>query len=147
MSIPKLLSPYDTTCDLVYFPRMLQKIRLMTVGTLPDELVKNLGIGFDERCARFFRLSYEQIKAQLLTNLDQTDEEVFAWCALTGRSPEPDDIEIWNGFLTRRGWRDDLVETRHRRIKESALPEDGSILTMFDYIDADEGRPLRQFLA
>lgn len=145
MNAPHLLSPYATTRDLVYFPRMLQKIRLMTEGKLPEDLVANLGKGFDERCARFFRLPYDQIKAQLLTDLTQSDEQLFDWCAQNGRQPEPDDIEIWNGFMTRRAWRDDLIETLRRRLKESNLPDDGTIVTMFDYIDADEGRPLHQF--
>jgi hypothetical protein len=40
-------SPYDTQSGLVYFPRMLHKIRLHLAGTLPDDYRENLGQAFD----------------------------------------------------------------------------------------------------
>ena len=41
--------------------------------------------------------------------------------------------------MTKRGWRDGAAETLAKRIKESAL-EGQPVLTMFDYLDYDEGR-------
>jgi gluconokinase len=49
-------------------------------------------------------------------------------------------IEIWNAFMTKRGWNDDLSETLIRRKKESSFENRDDIQTMFAYIDADEGR-------
>ena len=36
------------------------------------------------------------------------------------------------------------TETLERRKRESGLSDRDDIQTMFDYIDADEGRPLRE---
>ena len=44
--------------------------------------------------------------------------------------------------MTRRGWKDDLVEILERRKKEGGFETRDEIQTMFDYIDADEGRAI-----
>jgi gluconokinase len=41
--------------------------------------------------------------------------------------------------MMKRGWRDSGAEILAKRIRESAL-EGKPILTMFDYLDYDEGR-------
>ena len=51
------------------------------------------------------------------------------------------EIEIWNAFLTKRCWRDRYTPRLHSRLQEAGLPLD-SVLTMFDCIDLEEGRPL-----
>ena len=45
--------------------------------------------------------------------------------------------------MTHRGWKDDLVEILERRKKENGFEKRVEIQTMFDYIDADEGRVVR----
>ena len=45
--------------------------------------------------------------------------------------------------MTRRGWRDDLVEILERRKKERGFENRADVQTMFDYIDADEGRSVK----
>jgi hypothetical protein len=45
--------------------------------------------------------------------------------------------------MTRRGWKDDLVEILERRKKESGFSNRPEIQTMFNYIDADEGRAVK----
>ncbi len=40
------------------------------------------------------------------------------------------------------GWDDDIRETLIRRKAESGLAERSDIRTMFEFIDADEGRPI-----
>ena len=42
--------------------------------------------------------------------------------------------------MVKRGWRDELAETLARRKKESGFEGRDEIQTMFEYIDADEGR-------
>ncbi len=42
--------------------------------------------------------------------------------------------------MRKRGWNDDGTENLNRRKKESGLEDRNDIQTMFDYIDADEGR-------
>ena len=73
-----------------------------------------------------------------------TDEEVWNWAVKLGTEPASEQIEVWNGFMTKRGWRDEAGEMLIRRKKESGFESREEIQTMFDYIDADEGRELKK---
>ena len=42
--------------------------------------------------------------------------------------------------MRKRGWNDEGTEILERRKRESGLASRDDIQTMFDYIDADEGR-------
>jgi hypothetical protein len=137
--VPGLRSPYVKVGRLVYFGRMLDKIRLHASGKLPaDEYGANLGKGFDARCCGFLRVSYDELKAKTLSG-GANDEHVLAWAEERGGRRSDDECEIWNGFMMKRGFRDAAAETLAKRIKESRL-EEKTVLTMFDYIDYDEGR-------
>ncbi|HEX3728607.1 MAG TPA: DUF5069 domain-containing protein [Opitutaceae bacterium] len=140
--IPGLRSPYDTVGGIVHFGRMLDKIRLHRQGKLPPAWVELKGDpkGFDGQCCRFLRIDHAQLEAETLRG--RTDGEMLAWAFGHGRKPDDYEIETWNGFLSRRCWRDAHTDRLHFRLKESGFPV-GAALTMFDYIDLDEGRPLR----
>jgi len=142
--VPGLPSPYDEVGGLVYFARMVAKIRLRAEGKLPEAYYPNLGEGFDARCVCFLNIGYNALKAEVLRG-GRSDEELLEWCFYNGRRPSPEEIEVWNGFLMKRGWRDATGGILAKRLREAGLPEDGSIPTMFDFIDVDEGRPLRSF--
>ena len=58
-------SPYDTEGGLVYFPRMLDKIRMDLTGEIDDAYRPYLGKGFDGRCCEFLRVEYEGVKARV----------------------------------------------------------------------------------
>jgi hypothetical protein len=137
--VPGLRSPYAKVGRLVYFGRMLDKIRLQAAGRLPlEEYGANLGKGFDSRCCAFLRVGYDELKARVVAG-DLDDAQLLAWCHEQGGARTDEECEIWNGFMTKRGWRDGAAEVLARRIKESRL-ESAPILTMFDYLDYDEGR-------
>jgi gluconokinase len=142
--IPGLRSPYETTGGIVYFGRMLDKIRLHSRGLLPDDWVNALGFAyptsFDSRCCRFLAIAYDDLREQVLKG--GADEEILEWAFTRGRRPSEEEIEIWNGFMTKRGWRDAGTAVVHKRLAEIGLPAD-AVSTMFDFIDLDEGRPLR----
>ena len=133
-------SPKDQVGGIVYLGRMLDKIRLMAAVELHSDLHANLGKGFDERITSFLGVDYETIKARTLQG--GTDEEILEWCCQNGVRPTEEQIEIWNGFMTKRGWNDELVETLARRKRESGFENRNEIQTKFHYIDADEGRPV-----
>ncbi len=137
-NVPGLRSPYDKVGRLVYFGRMVDKIRLHAKGALPADYTDNLGIGFDGRCCKFLGIRYDDLKARTLTGKD-SDEKLLAWAHETGGARTDDECEVWNGFMMKRGWRDNGAETLAKRIKESRL-EGKPILCMFDYLDFDEGR-------
>jgi gluconokinase len=71
-----------------------------------------------------------------------SDTDSLEWAFATGRMPREEEIAIWNEFMRKRGWNDDVTETLDRRKRESNLSQREDIQTMFDYIDADEGRSL-----
>jgi hypothetical protein len=141
-NIPGLRSPYARVGRLVFFGRMLDKIRLHAAGKLPPDYVVNLGDSkpglFDTRCCRFLRLRYDDLKARVLAG-DLNDEQLLAWTEERGGRHSDEECEVWNGFMMKRGWRDDGTARLRQRISESAL-ESQPILTFFDFIDFDEGR-------
>jgi len=135
------VSPYETCHGLVYFPRMIDKIRLHASGELGADYVPNLGKGFDVRCCSLLGVDYDELANAVSSS--KTDEQAWEWVLQNGKAPTEEQIEVWNGFMTRRGWNDDLVEILEKRKKEGGFESRADIRTMFDYIDADEGRAIR----
>jgi len=140
--IPGLRSPFDQVNGLVYFGRMLDKIRLAAAGKLPEgwqpmrgQQMKN---SFDDRCCRFLGIDYAALEAETLKD-DKTDAELLEWAFQHGRQRTEDEIEIWNAFMTKRGWRDAGTQRLNERLAEIGLPP-GTVQTMFEFIDLDEGR-------
>ncbi len=132
-------SPAEKVSGLVYFGRMLDKIRAGARGELPNEWVSNLGKGFDGKCLRFLGIDYEALKTQVLEQ-DATDEEILQWALEHGKDRSAEEIEVWNEYLRKCGWNDELTPTLERRKRESGFEERDDIETMFQYIDADEKR-------
>jgi gluconokinase len=131
-------SPYEKVGGIVYFGRMLDKIRLLAAGDLPEDLTENLGKGFDLRCINFLRVSYPDLAAKVREGA--TDDEALNWCYSKGRRPSDEEIEIWNEFMRKRGWNDVGSDMVAQRKKESNLAHRDDIVTMFDYIVADEAQ-------
>lgn len=142
--VPGLLSPYDAVNGFVYFPRLLSKIRLHAAGRLHADFVNNLGKAFDDRCCQYLGVSYPDLRNWVLAHPAATDAEAHEWAQSRGRRLSVNDVEIWNGFMTKRGWRDEANEVLLRRLKENQLGPDAGVDTMFDYIEVDEGRPARR---
>ncbi|TSA36702.1 MAG: DUF5069 domain-containing protein [Verrucomicrobiaceae bacterium] len=136
MKYPK--SPQEKTGGIVYFGRMVEKIRLLATGELHPDLHANLGKGFDERCVDFLGVKYDALRDKVQEGLD--DQQALEWCFANGTKPTDEQIEIWNGFMRKRGWNDEVTEILLRRKKESGFEARDEIQTMFQYIDADEGR-------
>ncbi len=135
--VPGLRSNYDKVGRLVYFGRMLDKIRLHAAGRLPADYHKNLGIAFDARCCSFLQVAYDDLKARTLAG--GTDEALLAWCHEQGGARTDDQCKWWNSFLMKRGWRDESTSTLQQRIREFGLTG-RPIETWFDLNDCDEGR-------
>ncbi len=139
--IPGLRSPFEQVRGIVYFGRMLDKIRLQVEGKLPEGWQAARGTAmkgsFDWRCCRFLHIDYEAMEAETLNG--GSDEEVLAWAFAHGREPDEQEIEVWNGFMTKRGWRDAGTQRLNERLVEIGLAP-GTVQTMFEFIDLDEGR-------
>ena len=141
-NVPGLRSPYAKVGRLVYFGRMLDKIRLHAEGKLPPDYVANLGDSspgvFDTRCCSFLRVKFAEVQARVHAG-GLNDEQMLAWCHERGGPRTDEECMIWNLFLMKRGWRDDANARLRQRITEGGY-ESKPIMTFFDYIDFDEGR-------
>lgn len=139
--IPGLRSPSSQVGGLVYYGRMLDKIRLAAAGKLPEGWQAARGTAmatsFDARCCRFLKVDYAALEAETLKG--RSDEEMLEWAYANGQKPSEEEIEIWNAFMTKRGWRDAGTQRLHERLAEVGLPP-GTVETMFEFIDLDEGR-------
>jgi len=133
-----LRSPSEKVAGLFYFARMLDKIRLHAMGELPADYHANLGKGFDEKCVTFLRIDYDQLVRRMKEG--GTDEEILEWCFTSGRQPSEEDIYVWNEFMRKRGWNDEVSEIVERRKAEAGMNDRSDIQTSFQFIDADEGR-------
>ena len=133
-----LRSPCEKVGGLVYFGRILDKIRSHATGELPPDYQANLGKGFDGSCVRLLEVDYDQLVER--AKQGGTDDEILRWCFSMGRQPSEDEIRVWNEFMRKRGWNDEVSETLERRKKEAGMAARSEIETMFAFIDADEGR-------
>lgn len=133
-------SPAAKVQGIVYFGRMLDKIRQHEEGKLPPEYQANLGKGFDANCASFLRIAYGQLAERVKQG--GSDEDILEWCFAQGYRPSPDEVHVWNDFMRKRGWNDEITEFLVRRKKEAGMAGRSEIKTMFEFIDVDEGRPL-----
>jgi len=123
---------------MVYFPRMLDKIRLLAAGELPPDYHANLGRAMDQRTCRFLHVEYATVAEQVRAGA--TDEEIWRWCAQHGRVLNEVDLMIYNGFSIKRGLKDEVSEELEKFKKTSGLAGRADIQTLFDYFDADEKR-------
>ena len=140
--IPGLRSPFDQVKGIVYFGRMLDKIRLAAAGKLPEGWQAARGTAmknsFDDRCCKFLRIDYAALEAEALKG-GKSDEELLEWAFTNGRKASEEEIDVWNAFMTKRGWRDAGTQRLNERLAEIGLPP-GTVQTMFEFIDLDEGR-------
>lgn len=140
MNISGVRSPSARVGDLVYFGRMLDKARAHARGELPPDYAENLGIGFDGSCTDFLAVNYTALTRRIWEG--GSDEEILQWGFANGRRPSDGEIHVWNEFMRKRGWNDDVTPRLISRKKEAGMAGRSEIQTMFDFIDADEGRPV-----
>ena len=83
---------------------------------------------------------YEDVVRQVKTGA--SDETMVEWAFADGRRPSDKEITMWNEFMRKFGWRDEAAEILERRKREAGMQNRAEIETMFQFIDADEGRPV-----
>ena len=139
--VPGLRSCYAKVGRLIYFGRMLDKIRLQASGRLPDEYGPQLGDGqfftLDGRCCRFLGVAYAALRERTLAG--GTDEEILAWAHARGPVRTDEECHVWNRFIAKLGWRDERSHVLPARIEASGLAGK-PIETLIDHIEFDEGR-------
>lgn len=140
MSFP-IRSPRDTVGGIMVFGRILDKIRLNAVEGLPPGY--HLGIipgkrTFDDRVCSLLGVDFEALSARVLEG--GTDEEILEWCFQNGRKPDAEHIELFNGFMMKRGWRDVATSGLIQQRAEAGLAHREDLVTFFDLMDTEEGR-------
>ena len=138
MKVPGLRSSFEKVGAIVYFGRMLDKIRLNAAGKLPNgyNLGTKVRTWFDARCTRFLAVNYEALVGRVLAG--GTDEEILEWCFEQGRRPSEEDIEIWNEFMLKRGWRDSSSAALAEAKRLRGFGHRDDIQTAFEFHLADE---------
>ena len=133
-------SPKEMTGGMMWFPRMLDKIRLHARGELAEDYQANLGrqLAADGVCCNFLRIKYDDLRQRVLAG--GTDEEILAWCYENGRRLNKRDLIVWNGFISTFGWNDYATATLQELKVKFGLEQRADLVTLFDLIDADEGR-------
>lgn len=131
-------SPYIETDGLVYFARMLDKIRKMDRGELRQDFQENLGKAFDGLCTGFLRVSYDDLRKFVLS--EDSDQKALDWCFEKGRPLDKGDKLIWNSFMKKAGYKDFLSEKLSKYKLENGLSQREDIETLFDFMEVDEGR-------
>jgi hypothetical protein len=139
MSFP-IRSPRHLTGGIVVFARVIDKIRLNAEGKLPEGY--HLGIvpgnrTFDDRLCKFLGIDFDAFSTRVLEG--GSDEEILDWCFKQGQQPNAEQIEIWNAFLTKRGWRDPATTGFEKSKAEAGFADRDDIQTFFDVMDAEEG--------
>ena len=129
-------SSKEMTRGMMYFPRMLDKIR----GELHEDDHKNLGAtkAADGACCNFLRLDYVELRESVLQG--GTDEEILEWCFEKGRRLNEGDIVVWNGFSSKLGWNDFATPMLERQKQKHGIADRTDIVTIPDLIDFDEAR-------
>lgn len=131
-------SAYDKTGGMMYFARMVDKIRLFAASELRPDFHANLGKGGDNWCVSFMRIDYASLRDRVLAG--GSDEELLVWCQENGRALNETDLLVWNSFIAKLGW-NDLASPRLEKLKrECGLADRADIKTMAEFFEADEGR-------
>jgi len=145
MSTQFPVSPHDKTRGLVYFARMVDKIRLHAAGKLPADYATHLGFtdptSFDARCCRYLELDYDQVKARTLQG--GTAEEIFDDLTRGRKALNEEQILVWNLFLLKRGWRDSGTAGVVAEKAAAGIANRADVQTYVDMQDVDEGREPR----
>ena len=140
-NIHGLRSCYAKVGRLIYFGRMLDKIRLHAAGKLPPDYQEYLGdahfFTLDGRCCRFLGVPHSEIKSRTLAG--DADDAVLAWAEAHGTARTDEECHVWNRFIAKLGWRDERSHLLPQRIEESGLLGK-PIETLIDHIEFDEGR-------
>ena len=133
-------SPKEMTKGMMYFPRMLDKIRLHARGELHEDYHKNLGAmrAADGACCNFLRVNYTDLCGRVKQG--GTDEEILEWCFEKGRRLNEGDIVVWNGFASKLGWRDFMTPRFQKLKEEQGVADRHDIACVPDLMDFEEGR-------
>ncbi len=133
-------SPYDKTAGgLHHLGRMLDKIRLMQAGKLPEEYHRNYGlsVGLDGQLCGFLGVKFGEVEARVKE--DGTDAEIAEWIFARGLRPNRMQAHVWNECSRKFGW-NDAVSKYLANLKQAEGLEHLTAATSFELIEIREER-------
>ena len=95
-----LRSPYDKIGGLVYFARLLYRIRSLARGEVPSECIENFEKDFNQECATFLGVSYELVVEYVNEGL--SDHAILQSRFGMGHRPSEGEMYMWNEFMRKR---------------------------------------------
>ena len=133
-------SPKEMTGGMMYFPRLIDKIRLHARGELGPDYHENLGAARsgDGMCCNFLRIDHAALSKRVLAG--GSDDEILEWCYTTGRQSNEGDVMVWNGFISKLGWNDFATSFLEEMKQEQGIGDRSDIVTIPSLIDLDEKR-------
>jgi hypothetical protein len=135
-----LRSPYDKTAGgLHHLGRMIDKIRLMQAGRLPEDFHRNYGlsIGLDGQLCGFLNVKFEDVAARVAEG--GTDAEVVEWIFACGLRPNRMQMMVWNEYSRKMGW-NDRISSFLAKVKGEAGFGGHPVSTNFELIELTEDR-------
>ena len=139
-TVEGLRSPYDKTSGgLHHLGRMLDKIRLMQAGRLPEDFHRNYGlsVGLDGQLCGFLNVKFEDVMTRVQEG--GTDEEIAEWIFARGLRPTRIQANIWNEFVRKLGWNDRYAGFI-AKVKAEAGMGAHPACTTFELIELSEDR-------
>src|ERR1700682_1947733 len=128
-------SPKEVTGGMMWFPRMLDKIRMHARGELGEDYHSRLGKtrAADGMCLNFLRMNYSDLRDRILAG--GSDEEILDWCYEKGRRLNESDLRVWNGFISKLGWNDFATPMLEKQ--KIGITHRTDIVTIPELIDLD----------
>jgi gluconokinase len=138
MQIPGLRAADEKVGGIVHFGRMVDKVRLQAAGTLPEGyfLGDEDPTWWDSRCCRFLNVDYGELATEVRNGME--DVAALEWCFEHGRKPGAEEIQIWNAFILKRGWRDESTAGLQADKRASGFEDREDILTYVELFKAEE---------
>lgn len=140
-AVPGIRSPYDKSVGgLHHLGRMLDKIRLMLAGRLPEDFQRNYGLSFglDGQLCGFLGVKFEEVAARVKEG--GTDAEVAEWIFARGLRPNRQQAYTWNEYLRKLGWNDRGTPVLVKAKEEAGFAHRTDVLTLMDAIEVSEDR-------
>ena len=137
-------SDYVSTEGVIFFARLLDKLRLKEQGLLPADYNVAGSANqdcFDARLCRFFNFDPHQLIDRV--RVGGSDEEILEWCFERFGRPDQEKIQFWNSFVIKHGWRDESAKELEDVKKANGLADRADVQTWVDFHDVDEGRSPR----
>lgn len=136
-----LRSPRESLGGYILLPRLIDKVRLLASGQLPQAYVPNVlgsSVMLDGRFLAFTGLDAEALRQAILSS--RNDAEVLRWVQKHARPTTALERGAWAEQIA--GYRPDaaLVEYRKTVYPELAARIDVGVLSVLDLIDMDEER-------